>query len=132
MDRNVLARKLRELRLNAGLSQQILGSRLRRAQSYISKIENAERRVEMFEIEGWAKACGKAMYWTFVDLEEAEKGAPPPSPSGRPDVGGGVDHDTVASVAWLLPRLAEQERTLLLNTIHFLMERHPEGARDRK
>lgn len=130
MDRNVLARKLRELRLNAGLSQQVLGTRLRRAQSYISKIENAERRVEMFEIESWAKSCGKAMYWTFVDLEEAEKGAlPTPPAGGRPEVGGGHDHDTVASVAWLLPRLADQERTLLLNTIHFLMERHPDGAR---
>ena len=117
MDRNVLARKLRELRLNAGLSQQILGSRLRRAQSYISKIENAERRVEMFEIEGWAKACGKAMYWTFVDLEEDRPGHVAPAAQAP-------DGDLVASIAWLLPRIGPLERTLLQGMVSYLLDKN--------
>lgn len=126
-ERVLLARKLRDLRLAAGLSQQVLGDRIKRAQSYISKVENEQRRVELHEVAEWAQACGKAMYWTFVDLDES--GSPETVSAeaialreGLPSVAP-EDTETVASVAWLLPRLSETERSLLVSTINFLMEK---------
>lgn len=119
MERDDLARKLRELRTGAGLSQQSLGQRLGRPQSYVSKIENAERRVELHEVEEWASALGKSMYWTFVDKEGA----------GRAREGNGRDADLVAGIAWLLPRLGASERALLQHTVSYLRERIEGGGR---
>lgn len=119
MDRNALARKLRELRVDAGLSQQVLGARLERPQSYVSKIENAERRVELHEIEEWAQATGKTMYWTFVDRDAAEL----PADASGAATASAADADVVASVAWLLPRLGAADRALLQNTVRYLLER---------
>ena len=116
MERDSLARKLRELRVNAGLSQQSLGVKLDRPQSYVSKIENAERRVELHEIEAWANATGKTMYWTFV--------AQGIEPSGEETgTAGSQDEDMVAGVAWLLPRLELAERGLLQATVSYLLEK---------
>ena len=123
MERDSLARKLRELRVNAGLSQQTLGTRLDRPQSYVSKIENAERRVELHEIEAWANATGKTMYWTFV-----AKGI---EPSAGEEARGteSQDEDLVAGVAWLLPRIETAERSLLQTTVSYLLERIEKARR---
>ncbi len=111
MERDSLASRLRDLRLSVGLSQQALGARLHRPQSYISKIENAERRVELHEIEEWAQATGRTLYWTVVP--QIQGGA---SPDAR-------DADIVATVAWLLAHLEPPERALLESTVRYLRER---------
>ena len=128
MDRPSLAQKLRDLRVGAGLSQQVLGARLGRAQSYISKIENAERRVEMLEIDQWADACGKVMFWTFVGKQQAADidGTDGPVRSGEVQHSSAADSDVVAALAWLLPRLKPSERTLLQNTLTYLMSKASE------
>lgn len=128
LERSSLARKLRELRSGAGLSQQVLGAALGRPQSYVSKIEGAQRRVELQEIQDWARACGKAVQWTFVDpcaeaLDEAPAQATD-QPNTTPS-----ESDLPARVAWLLPTLSASDRALLESTIRYLMERQVSDRR---
>ena len=125
-DRGALAKTLRELRNSAGLSQQVLGARLSRPQSYVSKIESAQRRVELQEIQDWARACCKSVRWTFVDDAEASE------VSARTDEHGselvGQDAELLSSLSWLLPRLSVADHLLLQGTIRYLME-HQETER---
>jgi transcriptional regulator with XRE-family HTH domain len=51
---------LRQMREDAGLTQQELAARLRVPQSFIYKSETAIRRVDITEFAAWAKACGKS------------------------------------------------------------------------
>jgi transcriptional regulator with XRE-family HTH domain len=52
------ARRLREAREDAGLSQAQAARRLGRGQSYVSKSESGERRVDVIELQAFAKLYG--------------------------------------------------------------------------
>jgi transcriptional regulator with XRE-family HTH domain len=54
----VLLAVLVDVRREAGLTQRGLAARLKLPQSYISKIETGERRIDPVECAGWARACG--------------------------------------------------------------------------
>lgn len=49
---------LREIRREAGLTQVELACRLRRGQSYVSKIERGEQYIDLAEFIDWCHACG--------------------------------------------------------------------------
>ena len=51
--------KLKIARLNAGLKQEDVASKLKKPQSYISKIERGERRVDAAELKELAKILKK-------------------------------------------------------------------------
>lgn len=51
--------KLREARLEAGLTQVEVGKKLKQPQAYISKIERGERRVDAVELAEFAKIYKK-------------------------------------------------------------------------
>lgn len=53
-----LIKRLREWRLEAGLSQRALSARMGRSITYASKVESRERRIDPAELAEWAKACG--------------------------------------------------------------------------
>ena len=53
----VLLAVLVDVRREAGLTQRGLAGRLRLPQSYVSKIETGERRIDPVECAAWAKAC---------------------------------------------------------------------------
>ena len=54
----VLLAVLIAIRREAGLTQRELAARLKLPQSYVSKIETAERRIDPVECATWARACG--------------------------------------------------------------------------
>lgn len=54
-------KRLREARLEAGLTQVETGKRLRKPQAYISKIERGERRVDAVELAEFARVYRKSM-----------------------------------------------------------------------
>ena len=49
-----------EARLRAGLTQAVLAARLGRPQSFVAKIENGERRIDVVEFAELAEAMGEA------------------------------------------------------------------------
>lgn len=53
-----LCRLLRELRVEAGLTQKQVADRLQEAQSFVSKYESGERRLDVIELRHVAKALG--------------------------------------------------------------------------
>lgn len=56
-----LVKKLRQARLEAGLTQVEAGKRLKKPQTYISKIERGERGVDAVELAEFAKLYRKSM-----------------------------------------------------------------------
>lgn len=58
-DYGKIIQRLREARLKANLSQQDVANRLGKPQSYISKIESGERRLDVAEIKKFATVYKK-------------------------------------------------------------------------
>ncbi len=52
-------RRLRKARLDAGLTQADVARRLGKPQSFVSKCESGERRLDVVEVESFAKLYGK-------------------------------------------------------------------------
>jgi transcriptional regulator with XRE-family HTH domain len=53
--------RLRQAREQAGLTQEQVATRLGRPQTWVSKCELGERRVDFVELEDWAAACGQTL-----------------------------------------------------------------------
>lgn len=64
----VLARRLREARREAGLSQMECAARLGRPQSYVSRCEAGLRRVDVFELAQFARVYGKGLEFFVENL----------------------------------------------------------------
>ena len=62
----VLCALLRAMREDAGFTIRVLGVRLRKPYSFVSKCERGERRIDPVEFVAWCKACG-------VDASDAIK-----------------------------------------------------------
>lgn len=56
-----LTQRLRQARLDAGLTQIDAGEKLKKPQSYISKVERGERGVDAVELAEFAKVYKKSM-----------------------------------------------------------------------
>jgi transcriptional regulator with XRE-family HTH domain len=65
---DTLRRLLLEARKNAGLTQREVAQRLRRPQSYVSKIENGERILSLVDFLGLAEALNVHPAAVFSDL----------------------------------------------------------------
>ena len=60
-----LTQRLRQARLEAGLTQVEAGKKLKKPQAYLSKIERGERRIDAVELDELAKIYGKPLdYFT--------------------------------------------------------------------
>ena len=56
-----LAAKLKRARLGVGLTQAKVASKLGKPQSFVSKIEHCERRVDVQELKALARIYGKTL-----------------------------------------------------------------------
>ena len=54
----VFLAKLRQARKAAGLTQQQVGDRLGQTQSFVSKCERGERRIDVVELKAFCRAIG--------------------------------------------------------------------------
>lgn len=57
----VVLERMRKARLEAGLTQVQVAKKLGHHQSYVSKIESGERRVDVVELNKFAKLYGKSV-----------------------------------------------------------------------
>lgn len=62
----LLAEKLRNVRVAAGLSQNEIASRMHKPQSYISRCESGVRRIDVFELHEFARVYEKPLTF-FTD-----------------------------------------------------------------
>ena len=53
--------KLRKARMEAGLTQAEVAKKLRRPQSHISNVESGQQRVDVIELQRFAKMYGKGI-----------------------------------------------------------------------
>lgn len=58
MKKSRLAALLRQVRLDANLTQAQLAEKIGQTQSYVSKYENGEQRLDLIELEAVCKAVG--------------------------------------------------------------------------
>jgi transcriptional regulator with XRE-family HTH domain len=61
MKKRRLAALLREVRVAANLTQDQVADRIGQTQSYVSKYENGEQRLDLIELEAVCKAVGIAL-----------------------------------------------------------------------
>ncbi|PWG63288.1 helix-turn-helix domain-containing protein [Sediminicurvatus halobius] len=64
-----LCKELRALRLSAGLHQEELAMKLGAHQSFVSRYERGERRLDLFEVHAICTACGSSMSALLKRLE---------------------------------------------------------------
>lgn len=58
MKKERLAALLRQIRLDANLTQLQIAQKIGQTQSYVSKYENGEQRLDLIELEALCKAAG--------------------------------------------------------------------------
>jgi DNA-binding XRE family transcriptional regulator len=63
--------QLRELRIDAGITQVQLAQKLGKPQSYVSKAESGERRLDFLEVRAYCRACGQS-FPAFVGALEPQ------------------------------------------------------------
>lgn len=57
--------KLKQARLEAGLTQQKVAKKIKKPQSYISKVEAGEQRVDVIELKKFAELYNKLMNFFY-------------------------------------------------------------------
>jgi transcriptional regulator with XRE-family HTH domain len=66
----VLLRHLREARRRAGLTQEDVASRIGQGQSFVSKCERGERRIDVIELRNFCRAIGIDFFEFLASLEK--------------------------------------------------------------
>lgn len=76
-DYTAFRRRLKEARDSAGLSQQELADMLKRPQTWVSKNETGERRVDAVELAKLARVLRKSMEWFVEEVRILADPTPP-------------------------------------------------------
>lgn len=67
----LLLKKLREARENVGLTQSDAAERMGATQSFVSKCERGERRLDVIELRDWCRSIGISFTEFSQDLDRA-------------------------------------------------------------
>lgn len=54
-----IAEKLKKARIESGLTQEVVAEKIKKPQSYISKVESAEQRIDVIELKLFAELYKK-------------------------------------------------------------------------
>lgn len=73
-DQKKLQALLRQVRVEAGLTQEQLAEKLGRPQSFVSKFESGERRLDVLELRELCRAIGITLPDLVARLEDALRG----------------------------------------------------------
>lgn len=65
----IFLKLLREKRQQAGITQAQLARKIRETQTFVSKCERGERRVDLIELRTFCKACGLSLKQFVAALE---------------------------------------------------------------
>jgi len=71
-DRGSLLNLLKQVRSDAGLTQAAMAKKLGRPQSYVSKYESGERRLDIVELKHVCQASGISLMAFIQKLEKGE------------------------------------------------------------
>jgi transcriptional regulator with XRE-family HTH domain len=71
----LLLEVLRSARESAGLTQAEIASKLDETQTFVSKCERGERRLDIIELRNWCAALGITMHELIHSLESAISGS---------------------------------------------------------
>jgi transcriptional regulator with XRE-family HTH domain len=71
--RGRLASLLREMRVEAGLTQTDLAARIKKDQAYVSRYESGQRRLDVLEVREVCQAIGSSLEEFVKRLEKALK-----------------------------------------------------------
>jgi transcriptional regulator with XRE-family HTH domain len=80
-EHEALQRVLRQIRLGAGLRQEDLAERLKEPQSFVSKYESGERRLDLIELRQIGQAVGVTLLELVRRFEEQLPSCNPTQPS---------------------------------------------------
>lgn len=61
---------LRKLRIDAGLTQAALAAKICQPQSYISKYEMGEKRLDLYQLKTICQACGVNLAFLITMIED--------------------------------------------------------------
>lgn len=75
-EQKILISLLRELRTNADLRQVDLAKKLKRHQSFVSKVEAGERRIDVLEIREICKTLGASFVDVVTELDRRIRRSP--------------------------------------------------------
>ena len=67
----MLLKHLKEMRKDAGLSGPEIQRRLNRPNSYVSKVESGEKRLDVLELREYCEACGVSIIDFVHGLEQS-------------------------------------------------------------
>lgn len=70
----ILILRLKELRLDSKMTQEELANYLGKGQSYVSKYEQNQKRLDIFEVRAICLACAKDFSEFIIELEYKLKG----------------------------------------------------------
>jgi transcriptional regulator with XRE-family HTH domain len=60
---------LKKVRMDAGITQVQIAKKLKTGQSFVSKVENGERRLDLIELRLWLRALGMPLIDFVAGLE---------------------------------------------------------------
>lgn len=129
-----VAGRLRAFRLQRKITQGEIEKRTGLQRSYISRVENGYTVPSVATLEKWARALGVPLYQIFFDEEvPPASGSSARQETGRTSVGAGQEDDRsyLPRLRWLLGRMSESNRQLLLDLARTMMKRK-RGGRGRR
>ena len=130
-----IAGRLRAIRLQRKITQGVIEKRTGLQRSYISRVENGYTVPSVATLEKWARALGVPLYQIFFDEE-----VPPTSKSSArketrsKSAAAAEENDKgyLPRLRWLLGRMSESNRQLLLDLARTMMKRKRGGRGKRR